>query len=67
MTNIETIKPNKNLAIALVPPAEVGSIISHAMYLGPEERLEEAGHYLNPVDVDLSAVNALMYHELTRI
>ncbi len=64
ITNLFEIKPNTNLAAAFLPPVEVGGEVSEAMYLGLEERAEEAGHPLIPIEVNLNEVNAILHKYL---
>jgi predicted RNA-binding protein with EMAP domain len=66
MTNLLEIKPNINLAAAFLPPVEVGGEISEAMYLGLEERTEEAGHILMPTEANLNEVNAFLHQYLKK-
>ena len=64
MTNMLNLQSNRNLAAAFLPPREIGGQLSDAMYLGNEEYEEEAGAFLNPVDVNLREVNAILHQLL---
>ncbi|MHA2165136.1 MAG: hypothetical protein ACXAAT_04660 [Candidatus Hodarchaeales archaeon] len=64
MTNMLNLQSNCNLAAAFLPPREIGGQLSDAMYLGNEEYEEEAGALLNPVDVNLRDVNAILHQLL---
>ncbi len=66
MTNLLDIKPNRNLAVAILPPAEIGGQISNAMYLGLNERPEDAGYFLDPNTLDLKEVNAVLHNLLLK-
>ncbi len=64
MTNMLNLQSNRNLAAAFLPPREIGGQLSDAMYLGNEEYEEEAGTFLNPDDVNLREVNAILHQLL---
>lgn len=66
MTNILDLRPNRNLGVAFLPPREIGGKLSEAMYLGSEERDEEAGVILSPSQVDLSEANAILRHLISQ-
>lgn len=66
MTNLIDITPNINLAAAFLPPMEVGGHISEAMYLGLDERLEDAGNLINPSSVNLIEVNAILHQLINK-
>ena len=61
MTNILELRTNHNFAVAFLPPTEIDGQLSEAMYLGNEERLEEAGTFLAPNQVNLKEVNAILH------
>ncbi|MHA2170179.1 MAG: hypothetical protein ACXACP_01320 [Candidatus Hodarchaeales archaeon] len=50
------------MAVAMLPPQEIGGYLSEAMYLGVEERMEETGQFLNPDQLELNEINSIMYH-----
>ena len=60
MTNLTAIKPNLRLAVAFLPPTEVAGEISEAMFLGLKERIEPLGSVLNPKEIDLREINAIL-------
>ena len=66
MTNLLTLRPNTNLAVAMLPPQEVGGTLSEGMYLGDEEREEEAGQFLNPNLLKITEVNAILHQLIHR-
>ena len=66
MTNMLNLQSNRNLAVAFLPPREIGGQLSDAMYLGDEEYDQEAGTFLNPNDVNLREVNAILHQLLTK-
>ncbi|MHA1971624.1 MAG: hypothetical protein ACTSW1_01455 [Candidatus Hodarchaeales archaeon] len=61
VTNMLDVHPNINLAAAFLPPAEVGGVVSEAMYLGADERKEDIGTILQPESVNLKEVNAILH------
>ena len=66
MTNMLDLQSNRNLAAAFLPPHEIGGQLSDAMYLGNEEYEQEAGTFLNPADVNLREVNAILHQLLAK-
>ena len=66
MTNMLDLQSNRNLAAAFLPPQEIGGQLSDAMYLGNEEYEQEAGTFLNPADVNLREVNAILHQLLAK-
>ena len=61
LTNIFELRTNQNFAVAFLPPREIDGQLSEAMYLGNEERSEEAGTFLAPNQVNLKEVNAILH------
>ena len=66
MTNILDLPPKRNVGVAFLPPREIGGTLSEAMYIGSEERKEEAGVVLSPNQVDLTEVNAILRHLISQ-
>ena len=66
MTNMLDLQSNRNLAAAFLPPLEIGGQLSDAMYLGNDEYKEEAGTYLNPAEVNLREVNAILHQLISK-
>jgi predicted RNA-binding protein with EMAP domain len=66
MTNIMDLRPNRNVGVALLPPREIGGKLSEAMYIGSEEREEEAGTFLQPNQFDLTEVNAILHQLISQ-
>jgi predicted RNA-binding protein with EMAP domain len=66
LTNILDLRTNQNVGIAFLPPREIGGKLSEAMYIGSEEREEEAGVFLSPSKVDLSEVNAILHQLISQ-
>ena len=64
ITNMLNLQSNRNLAAAFLPPREIGGQLYDAMYLGDEEYEEEAGAFLNPDEVNLREVNAILHQYL---
>jgi len=67
MTNMLNLQSNRNLAAAFLPPQEIGGQLSDAMYLGNNEYEKEAGTFLNPAEVNLREVNAILHQLITRL
>ncbi|MHA2154658.1 MAG: hypothetical protein ACXABU_04910 [Candidatus Hodarchaeales archaeon] len=66
LTNILDLRPNRNVGVAFLPPREIGGKLSEAMYIGSEEREEEAGVFLTPREVDLSEINAILHQLISQ-
>jgi len=66
MTNLLNLQSNRNLAAAFLPPREIGGQLSDAMYLGNDEYEEEAGTFLNPAEVNLREVNAILHQLIAK-
>ncbi len=66
MTNLLNLQSNRNLAAAFLPPREIGGRLSDAMYLGNNEYKEEAGTFLNPAEVNLREVNAILHQLISK-
>jgi predicted RNA-binding protein with EMAP domain len=54
------------LAVAFLPPREVGGEISEAMYLGDEPRSEPPGTFLTDEQVDAREAESILHEELAR-
>ena len=66
MTNMLNLQSNRNLAAAFLPPQEIGGQLSDAMFLGDTEFKVEAGTFLNPNEVNLREVNAILHQLITK-
>ncbi len=66
MTNLVNITPSINIAAAFLPPMEIGGHISEAMYLGLNERSEDAGEIINPASIDLKEANAILHQLINK-
>ncbi len=66
MTNLVNLRSNQNVAAAFLPPREIGGKLSEAMYIGSEERKEDAGVVLSPEQVDLTEVNAILHQLISQ-
>jgi predicted RNA-binding protein with EMAP domain len=66
VTNLSGISPGDVLAVAFLPPREVGGITSEAMYLGGEKRPEPPGTILGEDRVDAREAAGVLHDEITR-
>jgi len=66
VTNLSGIAPGDVLAVAFLPPREVGGTTSEAMYLGGEKRPEPPGTTLGEDRVDARDAAGVLHDELTR-
>ena len=64
MTNIMTVKTGMKMGVAFLPPREIDSIISEAMYLGDKQYDKEVGTLLSPDDVNIKEANSILFSEL---
>jgi predicted RNA-binding protein with EMAP domain len=64
MTNIPGMRSGTILAVAFLPPREVGGEVSEAMYLGDEPRAENPGTFLTDEQVDAREANSILHEEL---
>ncbi len=60
VTNLINVKVGMNLAIALVPPSEVGGVVSEAMFVSDSVRSDPVGHILKEKDVDIGPIEDLL-------
>ncbi len=66
VTNLEGIRGNTKLAVAFLPPREVGQTVSEAMFLGSDERTEEPGTILEENQTDAGEAAAILYEEVNK-
>jgi len=66
VTNLKGIGPGDVLAVAFLPPREVGGTTSEAMYLGGEKRPEPPGTMLGEDRVDAREAAGILHDEMTR-
>jgi predicted RNA-binding protein with EMAP domain len=64
VTNIPGVRVGDVMAVAFLPPREVGGDISEAMFLGEEKRGEEPGTHLTAEQVDTRDAAGIMHEEL---
>jgi predicted RNA-binding protein with EMAP domain len=64
VTNIPGVKVGDTLAVAFLPPREVGGKVSEAMFLGGEKRKEVAGSRLGVEEVDPREAAGILHEEL---
>jgi len=64
VTNIPGVRPGDTMAVAFLPPREVGGEVSEAMYLGSEKRTEPPGTPLSPTQVDAREAASILHEDL---
>ncbi len=66
VTNLAGVKTNTRLAVAFLPPREIGGTVSEAMFLGSDERRETTGTILDEDRVDAKEAAGILYEETGR-
>ena len=66
ITNLAGIDNNSKLAVAFLPPREVGGIVSEAMFLGKEKRSENTGTFLDEEHVDAKEAAGILFEEAAK-
>jgi predicted RNA-binding protein with EMAP domain len=66
VTNIPGVKVGDSLAVAFLPPREVGGEVSEAMFLGDEKRREAPGTRLTEAQVDAREAAEIVHEEMGR-
>lgn len=66
VTNLAGVTAGQVLAVAFLPPREVGGTISEAMFLGAEARSEAPGEFLPEDRVDAREAASILHDELGR-
>jgi predicted RNA-binding protein with EMAP domain len=66
VTNLTGVKTNSKLAVAFLPPREIGGTVSEAMFLGSDLRTEAAGTVLDDQQADAREAAAILYDEVTK-
>jgi len=66
VTNIPGVRTGDVLAVAFLPPREVGGTVSEAMYLGDDRRTEPPGSALNEDQVDAREATSILHDELAK-
>ncbi|MFW9914158.1 MAG: hypothetical protein ACFFGZ_00985 [Candidatus Thorarchaeota archaeon] len=66
VTNLIHVKAGMTLAIALVPPSEVGGVISEAMFVSDTVRPEPIGTILNEKDLNIRPIEGILREYLTK-
>jgi predicted RNA-binding protein with EMAP domain len=64
VTNIVGVSSGMTVGVAILPPAEVGGVISEAMFLGKEEVQGEPGQPIDDDAVDTKEVESILYQIL---
>jgi predicted RNA-binding protein with EMAP domain len=63
VTNLTNIETDSKLAVAFLPPREIGGTISEAMFLSSEKRTEDPGTVLSEEQVDAKEAAAILFKE----
>ncbi|MHA2273325.1 MAG: hypothetical protein ACXACI_15810 [Candidatus Hodarchaeales archaeon] len=66
VTNLIHVKVGMNLAIAMVPPSEVGGHISEAMFVSDIVRPEPIGSILNEKEMNIGPIEDILREYLTK-
>ena len=66
VTNMMNVSNDTVLAVAFLPPREIGGTVSEAMFLGSGERAEKPGTLLSEEQVDAKEAASIMYDEVMR-
>ncbi len=67
VTNIPGLDSGDGLAAALLPPAQVGGVISEAMFLGAGKIDEPAGDILDVDGLDTKEADGILYNEISKL
>ena len=66
MTNLDDVESGTTAAVVFLPPREIGSTVSEAMFLGSETRAEPPGTILAEEAVDAKEAAGILYEELQK-
>lgn len=66
MTNLKDVTADSRLAVAFLPPREVGGIVSEAMFLGSGKRTEPVGTLLREDQADSKEAAGILYDEIAK-
>ncbi len=61
VTNLPGIESGMSVGVAVLPPAEIGGVISEVMFLGKEQLDGQPGQGIPDEDVDVREVNSILY------
>jgi predicted RNA-binding protein with EMAP domain len=66
VTNLTDVETDSKLAVAFLPPREIGGTVSEAMFLGSGKRTEAPGTVLSEEQVDAKEAAGILYEEAAR-
>lgn len=66
VTNLTHIETDSKLAVAFLPPREIGGTVSEAMFLGSEKRTEAPGTVLSEEQVDAKEAAGILFEEVAK-
>jgi predicted RNA-binding protein with EMAP domain len=66
VTNLTDVATNSRLAVAFLPPREIGGTVSEAMFLGSGKRTETPGTVLSEEQVDAKEAADILYEEAAK-
>lgn len=66
ITNLKDVTADSRLAVAFLPPREVGGVVSEAMFLGSGKRTEPTGTLLREDQVDAKEAAGILYDEIAK-
>jgi predicted RNA-binding protein with EMAP domain len=66
ITNLKDVTSDSRLAVAFLPPREVGGVVSEAMFLGSGKRTEPVGTLLREGQADAKEAAGILYDEIAK-
>jgi predicted RNA-binding protein with EMAP domain len=66
VTNLTDVETDSKLAVAFLPPREVGGTVSEAMFLGSGKRTEAPGTVLSERQVDAREAAGILFEEVAK-
>ncbi len=67
VTNLTGVETDSKLAVAFLPPREIGGTVSEAMFLGSGKRTEAAGTVLSEEQVDAKEAASILFEEVAKL
>jgi len=67
ITNLTGVQTDSKLAVAFLPPREIGGTVSEAMFLGSGKRTESPGTVLSEEQVDAKEAAGILFEESTKL
>lgn len=66
VTNLTGVETDSKLAVAFLPPREIGGTVSEAMFLGSGKRTEAPGTMLSEEQVDAKEAAGILFEEVAK-